>query len=103
MDDATIKQIFQQLDLILNLVQETRNEIKLRNYSDEDNTSDPLIPNRQLAEILDIRPKSLQYYRKHKMLEAVIIQRRVFFRRSVVRKFLADHFKQGDKLYKIKL
>lgn len=70
---------------------------------DNDNAADPLIPNRQLAEILDLRPKSLQYYRKKKILEAVVIQRRVFFRQSVVKKFLAEHFNQKDKLCKINL
>lgn len=91
MDDATIKQIFQQLTQILNLVQETRNDLKLMKYGETGNASDPLIPNRQVAEILDLKPKSLLKYRKKKILEAVIIQKRVFYRRSVVRKFIAEH------------
>lgn len=103
MNDADIQRMFQQLDLILNLIRETRNEIKLLKQEDNDNAADPLIPNRQLAEILDLRPKSLQYYRKKKILEAVVIQRRVFFRQSVVKKFLAEHFNQKDKLCKINL
>ena len=94
MNDADIQRMFQQLDLILNLIRETRNEIKLLKQEDNDSAADPLIPNRQLAEILDLRPKSLQYYRKKKILEAVVIQRRVFFRQSVVKKFLAEHFNQ---------
>lgn len=103
MNDADIQRMFQQLDLILNLIRETRNEIKLLKQEDNDSAADPLIPNRQLAEILDLRPKSLQYYRKKKILEAAVIQRRVFFRQSVVKKFLAEHFNQKDKLCKINL
>ena len=103
MNDADIQRMFQQLDLILNLIRETRNEIKLLKQEDNDSAADPPIPNRQLAEILDLRPKSLQYYRKKKILEAVVIQRRVFFRQSVVKKFLAEHFNQKDKLCKINL
>lgn len=103
MNDVDIQQIFRQLDLILNLIRETRNEIKLLKNNDNDSTDDPLIPNRQLAEILDLRPKTLTKYRKKKILEAVIIQRRVFFRRSVVKKFLAEHFNQKDKLCKVNL
>ena len=103
MNDADIQQMFRQLDLILNLIRETRNEIKLLKNNHNDSTDDPLIPNRQLAEILDLRPKTLTKYRKKKILEAVIIQRRVFFRRSVVNKFLAEHFNQKDKLCKVNL
>ena len=103
MNDADIQRIFQQLDLILNLIRETRNEIKFLKQDDNNSAADPLIPNRQLAEILDVRPKSLQYYRKKKIFEAVVIQRRVFFRQSVVKKFLAEHFNQKDKLCKINL
>ena len=88
MKDADVQRMFRQLDLILNLLKQ----------GGDHNADDPLIPNRQLAEILDLRPKTLNKYRKKKMLEAVIIQRRVFFRRSVVQKFLAEHFNQKDKL-----
>ena len=93
MKDADVQRMFRQLDLILNLIQETRREMNLLKQGGDHNADDPLIPNRQLAEILDLRPKSLQYYRKRKILEAVIIQRR-----SVVQKFLAEHFNQKDKL-----
>ena len=103
MKDADMQRMFRQLDLILNLIQETRREMSLLKQGGDHNADDPLIPNRQLAEILDLRPKSLQYYRKKKILEAVIIQRRVFFRQSVVKKFLAEHFNQKDKLCKINL
>ena len=103
MDNVDTQQIFRQLDLILKLVQETRNEIKLLKYSNNSNTDDPLIPIRQLAEILDLRPKTLTLYRKKKILEAVVIQRRVFFRQSVVKKFLAEHYNQEDKFNKIQL
>ena len=98
MKDADVQRMFRQLDLILNLIQETRSEMNLLKQGGDHNADDPLIPNRQLAEILDLRPKSLQYYRKRKILEAVIIQRRVFFRRYVVQKFLAEHFNEKDKL-----
>ena len=84
MEQMDIQQISQQLTQILNLVQETRNDLKLMKYSETGNTDDPLIPNRQVAEILDL---------KKKILEAVIIQKRVFYRRSVVRKFIAEHLK----------
>lgn len=103
MNDADIQQMFRQLDLILNMIQEARSEIKLLQQDNNDRTDDPLIPNRQLAEMLDLRPKTLTIYRKKKILEAVIIQRRVFFRRSVVQKFLAEHFNQKDKLCNINL
>ena len=103
MKDADIQRMFRLLDLILNLIQEPRREMNLLKQGGDHNADDPLIPNRQLAEILDLRPKSLQYYRKKKILEAVIIQRRVFFRQSVVKKFLAEHFNQKDKLCKINL
>ncbi|WP_278975575.1 helix-turn-helix domain-containing protein [Alistipes finegoldii] len=93
MEQTDIQQISQQLTQILNLVQETRNDLKLMKYSETGNTDDPLIPNRQVAEILDLKPKSLLKYRKKKILEAVIIQKRVFYRRSVVRKFIAEHLK----------
>ena len=103
MNDEDIQRMFRQLDLILNLIQEARSEIKLLQQDNNDKMDDPLIPNRQLAEILDLRPKTLNKYRKKKMLEAVIIQRRVFFRQSVVKKFLAEHYNQKDKLCKINL
>ena len=75
MKDADVQRMFRQLDLILNLIQETRREMNLLKQGGDHNADDPLIPNRQLAEILDLRPKSLQYYRKKKILEAVILQK----------------------------
>ena len=55
MNDADIQRMFRQLDLILNLIQETRSAIKLLKQCGNDGADDPLIPNRQLAEILDVK------------------------------------------------
>ena len=49
MNDADIQRMFRQLDLILNLIQETRSAIKLLKQCGNDGADDPLIPNRQLA------------------------------------------------------
>lgn len=59
MNDADIQRMFRQLDLILNLIQETRSAIKLLKQCGNDGADDPLIPNRQLAEILDVRTKQI--------------------------------------------
>ena len=91
MNDADIQRMFRQLDLILNLIQETRSAIKLLKQCGNDGADDPLIPNRQLAEILE--------YRKKKLIEAVIIQNRVFFRKSAVKKFIEEHINKGDRSY----
>lgn len=99
MDDSDIQQIFRQLEIILNTIQETRNEVKLLKCGNELNDDDPLITNRQVAEILDIRTKQLIEYRKKKLIEAVIIQNRVFFRRSAVKKFIEEHINKGDNSY----
>ena len=64
-----------------------------------DGADDPLIPNRQLAEILDVRTKQIIEYRKKKLIEAVIIQNRVFFRKSAVKKFIEEHINKGDRSY----
>lgn len=66
MNDADIQRMFRQLDLILNLIQETRSAIKLLKQCGNDGADDPLIPNRQLAEILDVRTKQIIEYRKKK-------------------------------------
>ena len=57
MEQMDIQQISQQLNQILNLIQETRNDMKLLAQCIENDADDPLIPNRQVAKILDIRPK----------------------------------------------
>lgn len=98
MEQMDIQQISQQLKQILNLIQETRNDMKLLAQCIENDADDPLIPNRQVAKILDIRPKQLYEYRKKKLLEGITIQKRVFYRRSVVRKFIAENFKRETKL-----
>lgn len=99
MNDADIQRMFRQLDLILNLIQETRSAIKLLKQCGNDGADDPLIPNRQLAEILDVRTKQIIEYRKKKLIEAVIIQNRVFFRKSAVKKFIEEHINKGDRSY----
>ena len=98
MEQTDIQQILQQLNQILNLVQETRNDMKLLTQCPESDADDPLIPNRQVAEILDIRPKQLYEYRKKKLLEGITIQKRVFYRRSVVRKFITENLKRENVL-----
>ena len=49
MKDADVQRMFRQLDLILNLIQETRREMNLLKQGGDHNADDPLIPNRQLA------------------------------------------------------
>ena len=78
MNDADIQRMFRQLDLILILIQETRSAIKLLIHCGNDGADDPLIPNRKLAAILDVRTKLIIVYRKKKLIEAVIMKNRVF-------------------------
>ena len=59
MKDADVQRMFRQLDLILNLIQETRREMNLLKQGGDHNADDPLIPNRQLAEIAT-RPQRLK-------------------------------------------
>lgn len=93
-----MQQISQQLTQILNLIQETRNDLKFLSQFAENDADDPLIPNRQVAEILDIRPKQLYQYRKKKLLVGITIQKRVFYRRSEVRKFITEHLNRKSTL-----
>lgn len=99
MDNSDVQQILRQLEIILNAILEARKEIKLLKCSTDINGGDPLITNRQLAEILDVRTKQIIEYRKKKLIEAVIIQNRVFFRQSAVKKFIEDHINKGDRSY----
>ena len=46
MKDADVQRMFRQLDLILNLIQETRREMNLLKQGGDHNADDPLIPNR---------------------------------------------------------
>lgn len=99
MEETFIPEILRLLDDILVTVQQTREDIKQLKCSDDKFDDDPLITNRQLAEILDVKTKQIIEYRKKKLIEAVIIRNRVFFRRSAVRKFIEDHINKGDHSY----
>lgn len=99
MAEVDIEQYYRLLVEILTTVQQTRNEIKLLKSGMEITDDDPLITNRQLAEILDVRTKQIIEYRKKKLIEAIKIQNRVFFRQSAVKKFINDHIIKGDHTY----
>ena len=49
---------------------------------------EPLVSNRELAQMLDVKPPQLKRYRDWGWLEAVIIQRRVFYKISVAKQFM---------------
>lgn len=99
MEESFISEILRLLDDIFVTVQQTREDIKQLKCGNENIDSDPLITNRQLAEILDVKTKQIIEYRKKKLIEAVIIRKRVFFRRSAVKKFIEDHISKGDQSY----
>ena len=53
--------------------------------------NDPLISKHDLAAMLNVRERQIRRYRSWGWIDSVIIQRRVFFRMSAVRKLIDEH------------
>mgnify|MGYP005962100941 CR=1 FL=1 len=59
--------------------------------ANRDLLDDPLISKHDLAAMLNVRERQIRRYRSWGWIESVIIQRRVFFRMSAVRKLIDEH------------
>lgn len=84
------KEILSALRKLNNSVAELQQEIMMLKGRDTLG-DDPLIPQRELLQILDLNERSIRRYRKNGWIAPVTIQRRLFYRKSDIRNLIENH------------